>query len=420
MRTAIVSPRLLIVDDDHSARRSLRDLLDRSGFTVAVAGTAAEARRLAAETEPALVILELVLPDGDGLSLIDELRALWPGLPAIIATRYAEPRSIVEAMRRGAAEYLGKPLDPEELLSLCRTATRSRHIASPPRTEVAALPIVGESAAATTLRETITRLARARTAGALFVGEDGTGKTWLAQTLHAASAWRAPGPCLVYPCRGAHAPAIALFGTDGQTPAGGLLVGARGGTLILDDVDHLPEDVQHALLARLERGPGPLLVGLVSASEVRGPLVAWLARATIPVPPLRERHGDVMPLAARFLAATGQRLGRGFKGFSAAAEAELRRRRWPGNVRELRSAVERAAALAAGGAIQPEHLPVPGGDAAPPAWAATGPPRPLREVTEAYIDHVLACTDGNRTRAARLLGVARETLRARLIARAGR
>lgn len=407
--------RVLVVDDDPAARRSLEDILTQAGYEVTGAGSAAEARRLVEGQEPALAVLDLVLPDGDGIRLLEDLRAAWPAMPALIVTGYVETRSVVEAMRRGALDYLAKPVDPEVLLSACRTALarRPRPSTAPPS---APLPIVGDSLAAIRIRESVHHLARTRPAGVLIAGERGVGKRWIAQALHAASGRRA-APCLVYPCTAAHDPVVALLGM-GAPAAGGLLHAALGGTVILEDVEELAPDVQLAVLRRLETVPAwaPMVVGLTRAAGTASPLLAWLARATIAVPPLRERASDVVLLARHFLAGARGGSGRGAGGFTASAEQALLDHTWPGNVRELREVVESAAHACPAGPVRPEHLAI-----ARPAHSGpvsfNGTLTRLREIEDAYIDHVLAATGGNRTRAARILGVARETLRIRMLTR---
>ncbi len=419
MRANTQEPRILIVDDDPVARRTLSDTLTRAGFHVMPAATAAEAVRLASDEEPALAILDLVLPDGDGIELMGSLRATWPALPAIIVTAYVEPRSVVEAMRRGALDYLGKPIDPEVLLSACRTALSRRPTPVAATGRTAEPPIVGVSAESARIREAIGRLARTRPAGVLIAGPAGSGKTWLAQALHGASA-RAQAPCIPYRCAEAYAPQTALFGTPGVTGSG-LVAATQGGTLILDDVDGLDREVQVALLERAERqraAGAPLLIGLTEAQRADGPLVAWLSRARVDVPALAERSADIVPLARHFLAEAARRLGKTIPGFPTEAEHLLLAHRWPGNVRELREVVERAAAAAGDGGIRPELLVFgAGAGGAAPLWAPTGEPRPLREIEDAYIDHVIALSGGNKTRAAHLLGIARETLRTRMLGR---
>lgn len=407
--------RVLVVDDDPAARRSLEDILAQAGYEVTGAGSAAEARRLVEGQEPALAVLDLVLPDGDGIRLLEDLRASWPAMPALIVTGYVETRSVVEAMRRGALDYLAKPVDPEVLLSACRAALarRPRPAAVPPS---APLPIVGDSIAAMRIRESVQHLARTRPAGVLIAGERGAGKRWIAQALHAASTRRA-APCLVYPCTAAHDPALALLGM-GAPPAGGLFQAALGGTVILEDVDQLAADVQLAVLRRLETVPAwaPMVVGLTTAAATTSPLLAWLGRATIAVPPLRERASDVVPLARHFLAAARARSGRAAEGFTASAEHALLDHTWPDNVHELAEVVERAAEACPAGPVRPEHLAIARPVHSEPV-SFNGTLRRLRDIEDAYIDHVLAATGGNRTRAARILGVARETLRVRMLTR---
>src|SRR5213593_1069184 len=173
------SQRILVVDDDAVVRRMLSDTLGRAGYAVAPASCTTEALRVAADQEPALAIVDLVLPDGDGIELLGRLRAASPTLPALVVSAYVEPRSIVEAMRRGAHDYLSKPLDPDVVLSACRSALARRPVMKAP-VRPAELPIVGASAETARVRETLSRLARTRAAGVLIVGDAGVGKTWLA------------------------------------------------------------------------------------------------------------------------------------------------------------------------------------------------------------------------------------------------
>jgi DNA-binding NtrC family response regulator len=408
---------ILVVDDSPTARAGLVEMLQRAGHATIGAASAAEARRAVAVREPGLAVLDLVLPDGDGISLLDELSATWPGLPAVVVTAYVEPRSIVEAMRRGAIEYLAKPVDPDVLVSTVRQALAHRR---PVMEEIDERPepvtIVGESVMTIELRDAVARLGRTRVRGALIVGEDGAGKSRVARALHAAGP-RAGRPCLFLPCDDAQGVERALFGMPGTT--GGLVTAAQGGTLLLDDIDRLEPGTQIRLLEWVERGAGapPLVVGLTTATDADTPLIAWLRRTALTVSPLRDRPRDVLPLARHFLAIAAARTERALTGFTPGAERMLLGHSWPGNVQEVADAVRRAAGLAAGGEVQPEHVAVALGAGGTPAWAASGEPRPLKDIEDAYIDHVLAVTRGNKTRAAKLLGIARETLRTRTLAR---
>lgn len=408
--------RILVVVDDPVAMRTLVDTLTRAGHHVVSASTAADAQRRASQDEPALAITDRVLPDGDGLELLASLHAAWPALPAIIVADTLEPRSIVEAMRRGAVDYLVKPIDPEALLSACRAAAAHRPapagLAAHPAAE---LPIVGVSLETARIRETVARLARTRVAAVLIVGPAGSGRHRVAFSLHAAS--RHHAPCVPYPCREAHEPVTALSGTPG-VEGSGLLAATQGGTLILDDVERLDGEAQATLLAWCDShraATAPLVIGLTTDARATGPLVSWLSRARIEVPPLAQRPADIVVLARHFLADAGRRLGKSFTGFTTDAEHRLLAHAWPGNVRELRETIERSAEGAAGFVIRPEQLIL--GSAAAPVWAPTGSPRPLREIEDAYIDHVIALLGGNKTRAAYLLGISRETLRTRMLAR---
>lgn len=408
---------ILVVDDDPVARRLLTDSLGRVGYTVVAAATAEDARKRAGDEEPALAILDLVLPDGDGIELLGQLRGLWPALPAIVVTAYVEPRSIVEAMRRGAVDYLAKPIDPDVLLSTCRAALARRPapVPLPAAGKTSGPAIVGASPETWRIRETLERLAKSRASGALVVGDHGVGKTFLAHVLHAAGVRRS-APCLLLPCTRTMAPGLALFGS---VVGSGLLAASGGGTVVLDDVERLDEATQTALVQWMDSQRGasaPMLIGLTTDAGASGALVAWLGRARIDVAPLAARTADIVPLARHFVTTAAARHSRAFAGFTTAAEHRLLAHTWPGNVQELMTTMERVAATAAG-TIQPEHLALAEGAAAP-AWVAAGEPRPLREIEDAYIDHVIAVTGGNKTRAAQLLGIARETLRSRTLSKA--
>src|SRR2546425_1290176 len=390
------SARILVVDDDAVVRRMLSDTLGRAGYAVAPASSTTEAPRAAADGGRAPALAPLVLPEGAGIELPGQLRASWPTLPALVVTAYVEPRSIVEAMRRGAHDCLSKPLDPDVLLSACRAALARRPAMKAPARPTE-LPIVGASAETARLRETLSRLARTRAGGVLIVGDAGVGKTWLAGALHAGS-HRHHAPCLLLDCGRAFAPAVALFGADGN---GGLLTAAAGGTLILDDVERLAPAVRAALLDGLEknRGAPPLVVGLTTRAAADGPLVAWLGRARAPVPSLCERPGDILPLARHFLTQAGALHERTFAGFTPDAEHRLLGHGWPGNVRELQETIARIAEGLTGGSARGEHLALATPGPAP-AWMPIGNPRPLKEIEDAYIDHVIVLAGGNKTRAA--------------------
>jgi DNA-binding NtrC family response regulator len=412
----MAKPRALLVEDDPGVRSTLAELLQHAGFEADAVGSAAEARRRVADQAPDLAVLDLVLPDSDGVTLLSDLRTGRPDLRAIMVTGHTDPRSIVAAMRGGALDYLPKPVDPEVFMRLCRSAVADTTASF---ASSAGEALVGGSAWTVRMKETVERLARSRPTGALVSGESGVGKTHLARVLHAATG-RSAHPCLVYACGDSANPSVDLFGA--VTAEGGLTTAVQGGTLIFDDVEKLDARLQERLtnwIASRADAPGgmPLVIGLTTGMRRDAPLLDWLGRVTLGIPPLRERSTDIEPLARHFLAQSAATLGRPFEGFARGAVHRLVGHVWPGNVRELAQAVAQAAQTMPGGALQADHFLAAERDAPGPAWAPAGEPRPLREIEDAYIDHVIGLSGGNKTRAAKILGVARETLRIRLTAR---
>jgi DNA-binding NtrC family response regulator len=412
----MAKPRALLVEDDPGVRSTLTELLQHAGFEADAVGSAAEARRRVADQAPDLAVLDLVLPDSDGVTLLSDLRSGSPDLRAIMVTGHTDPRSIVAAMRGGALDYLPKPVDPEVFMRLCRSAVADTTASF---ASSAGEALVGGSAWTVRMKETVERLARSRPTGALVSGESGVGKTHLARVLHAATG-RSAHPCLVYACGDSANPSVDLFGA--VTAEGGLTTAVQGGTLIFDDVEKLDARLQERLtnwIASRAEAPGgmPLVIGLTTGMRRDAPLLDWLGRVALGIPPLRERSTDIEPLARHFLAQSAATLGRPFEGFSRGAVHRLVGHVWPGNVRELAQAVAQAAQTMPGGALQADHFLAAERGAPGPAWAPAGEPRPLREIEDAYIDHVIGLSGGNKTRAAKILGVARETLRIRLTAR---
>ena len=413
----MAKPRALLVEDDPGVRSTLTELLQHAGFEADAVGSAAEARQRVADQVPDLAVLDLVLPDADGVTLLSDLRTGSPELRAIMVTGHTDPRSIVAAMRGGALDYLSKPVDPEVFMRLCRSAVADTTASS---AATACEALVGGSPWTVRMKETVERLARSRPTGALVSGEPGVGKTHLARVLHATTG-RGAHPCLVYACGDSANPSVDLFGAAASADAG-LTTAVQVGTLILDDVEKLDARLQERLTnwiaSRAEASGGmPLVVGLTTGMRRDAPLLDWLGRVALGIPPLRERSADIEPLARHFLAQSAATLGRPFEGFTRGAVHRLVGHVWPGNVRELALAVAQAAQTMPGGALQADHFLAADRGAPGPAWAPAGEPRPLREIEDAYIDHVIGLCGGNKTRAAKILGVARETLRIRLTAR---
>jgi DNA-binding NtrC family response regulator len=420
---------VLIVDDDDAHRELLRDLLVGEASRIEVAEGGRQALERIATDPPDLVLLDVRMPEMSGIDVLRELRASDSVPPAIVITAFAEVDDAVEAMKLGALDYLEKPVDVSALVELVR-----RHLGSAPTaaTESREIPdgLVFESPLMQSLLDEVERVAPTD-APVLLAGESGTGKEVLAELLHCWSS-RAQRPLVTVNVAALTESLVEseLFGsrkgayTGADRDRTGLIERANGGTLFLDEVGEMPVPMQPKLLRVLETGR-LLPVGddteresdfrLVSATNrdleeeisaggFRLDLYYRIAVVTIEVPPLRERPEDLLPLARSVLSSTAP----GPKQISPAAESLLLAHSWPGNVRELRNAMQRAAILAPGERILPEHLP-PSLLKGEPAAGGT-----LEEIEWRAIREALERCDGNRTQAAKELGISRRKLLYRL------
>ncbi len=421
---------LLVIDDDETVRATLVEFFETFGFTARSAATATEGRRLAAVHAPDVVLLDLRLPDADGILALEALRADDPDLAVIVLTGYADVRTAVRAMQHGAADLLEKPVDLELLAAaVTRAAERGRL-----RQEVAVLRAQGRSDSpvmAPTVSDLIDLAARNPDAPILLQGETGTGKGFIARQIHDRSA-RNQSPFVEINCASLSTTFFEseLFGhergafTDARQAKRGLLEVAGEGTVFLDEIAELSPEVQPRLLKVLEERTFRRLGGVttlrssarvvvathqsladaVAERRFRADLYYRLQVLTITLPPLRERQDEILTMARAMLP----------KGSSLTNDAKdaLARYRWPGNIRELKNTVWRAAILAEGRPIEPVHLGMPGNVATTVttnvATAAT--PRTLEQAEREVIRDALTASGGNRTHAARILGIARSTL----------
>lgn len=427
---------VLVVDDDATLRETLVEFFETFGHTARAASTATEARRMAADHAPDVVLLDLRLPDASGLVLLDALRADDPDVGVIVLSGFADVPTTVGAMQRGAVDVLEKPVDLEALEAAVQRASERGRL----RQELAVLRArdrqveAADVAASSTLPRTFGELvelaARNPDAPVLLQGETGTGKGYVARQIHDRSA-RRDAPFVEINCASLTSTFFEseLFGhergafTDARTAKRGLLEVAGSGTVFLDEVAEMSVDVQPKLLKVIEehafrrlggttalRSSARLIVATneplgaaVEARRFRADLYYRLQVLTIQLPPLRERRDEIAALA-RALLPRGARL-------SEAADAALFAYHWPGNIRELRNTLWRASILAEGGIIGPAHLGLGTGEREP---MATSPDAPrvctLAEAEETAIRAALDAAEGNRTRAAELLGIARSTL----------
>jgi DNA-binding NtrC family response regulator len=443
-----MSERILLVDDDDTLRETLADVLGRD-YLVVQAGDAASALSQARAQAFDLVLLDLRLPDGNGLDVLRQLHELDDRLLVVVMTAYPEVRTAVSALKAGAYDYLNKPFDLDDLRGLVGRALETRRLRSEVERLRAAVPaparlegMIGDSPAFLAMTEITRRIAAAARTPVLIRGESGTGKERIAQAIHGLST-RAAGPWVTLNCS-----AIAeglleseMFGhekgafTDAVASKRGLLELADGGTLFLDEIGDLSLALQPKLLRVIETqsfrrvgGQRELRVDvrfvaatnrdlkeLIRQGRFREDLYYRLNVAGIDVPPLRARREDILPLARHFLGEAAGVMGLREDDIEPAAETRLMNYAWPGNVRELRNVMERALILSGGAAIRAEHLPKELCSAVPClARQGVDVPFALTDLEKQHIQRVLEHTKGNKTRAAELLGITRLTLRNKL------
>ncbi|MBA3936343.1 MAG: sigma-54-dependent Fis family transcriptional regulator [Planctomycetes bacterium] len=452
---------ILIVDDDAAVCWALEQVLRSQGYRVTIAADAAAARRLVRRARPDLVITDVRMPGESGLDLLAGLKQEYPGLPVVVTTAHGTMETAIEAVARGAFDYLPKPLDLDRTLDLVKRALGedTLALAAQPLPDGAAVEatIIGSTPA---MQEVYRRIAAAAATdlGVLVTGDSGTGKELVARALHRFSK-RREGAFIAVNC-GAMPEALVeseLFGhepgafTDAKARKIGRVEAADGGTLFLDEVAELPPAAQVKLLRFLEDqrftrvgGTAELrvdvrviaatnrdLVRLTASGAFRDDLGYRLRVISIALPRLADRLDDLPALVRHILARAASRLGRSLA-LTDDALALLGRHSWPGNVRELKHVLEEAAVLATGGIIAPDHISLPTATGqAPPssslnaALAALSSrlfaqhagevhQRFLAAVEEPLLRAVLARTEGNQLRAAELLGINRITLKKRM------
>lgn len=444
------APHVLVVDDERMIRWSLRAGLEEAGAVVEEAASLAEARRRLQEAWPDLVLLDMRLPDGSGSELLAEALAQDPELPILMITAYGSLEGAVQAMRDGAQDYIAKPFELDELVHKCGAILerhRLRRLTQFQQRRDAPAGIIAES---TALQEVVRFLQRIGASGAstvLLTGESGTGKGLAARVLHQASG-KPDAPFIPVTCTAIPETLLEseLFGhergafTDARETKPGLAELAHGGTLFLDEVGDLPPATQakmltlleersfrrvggtrqHRLEARVVAATNRDLEAEVAAGRFRADLFYRLRVVPVRIPPLRERVADVRPLATSFLTGFAREFSSPARSFSKAAMHALETFAWPGNVRELRNAVERAVLLASTEEIQPGDLPAEVvGSTQGKITSDRFPPLPakgcsLEELEQAWVAEALRRSDGNRSQAARLLGLNRDQIRYRI------
>ena len=453
--------RVLIVDDDAAVCWALERALKAKGYAVIVAADAASARKQVKRQRPDVVVTDVRMPGESGLDLLADLKREHASLPVVVMTAHGTMETAIEAVGRGAFDYLPKPLDLARTLDVLTRALGERPLAASaqPSTPEGESAIIGSTPA---MQEVYRRIAAAANTdfGVLITGPSGSGKELVARALHRHGK-RREGPFIAVNC-GALPEGLVeseLFGhepgafTDAKTVKIGRVEAAQGGTLFLDEVGELPPPAQVKLLRFLEdqrftRVGGVTELGvevrviaatnrdlaaMVATRAFREDLAYRLRVVTIALPPVIDRLDDLPALVRHVLGRAARRLGRGVA-ITDDAMAALMRHGWPGNVRELKHVLEEAAALATGGVIGVDHLSIGAGDGAPAAsgfanlaqavtsaaqrlmthHAGSVHARMIDLMDEPLIRAALAKTEGNQLRAAELLGINRITLKKRM------
>ena len=433
---------LLLVDDDAAFRTVLAGELERLGFRVAGVETGGDALARVAEIEPDVVLLDLRLPDIDGLEVLRGLRASCPSADVIMLTGHGSIDTAIDAIKMGAFDYVAKPCPLEELeVRIQRALERQGLRRRATLLERALTPadigsgLIGEAPAFRRVREMIERVAPTSST-VLITGETGSGKEMVAKLLHARSD-RRERPFVTVECAALQETLLqselfghergAFTGADRAKP--GLFEVAHGGTIFLDEIGEISQATQVKLLRVLDTstfrhvgGTAEIRVdvriiaatnrdleAMVRQNLFREDLFYRLRTITIRLPPLRERVGDVTLLATRFVEILNDRFGTR-KRLSAAALRTLEQHSWPGNVRELLHAVEAALVVCDGAELLPEHFTTLARPASFAPAASAGAPLTLEQMEKMHIVAVLRSTGGHRGHAAQILGISERNL----------
>jgi two-component system response regulator AtoC len=443
--------RILVVDDDTAIRRTFKQHLTEQGYSVATAESAEEALTLLSDVDPALIIADIRMPGMDGIELLRHVRSGTDGVDVLVMTAHEDMETAVTAMKAGAYDYLVKPLDLDEIdrivgRCLAEKSLRRRvgQFSSAEVREHELGQIVGRDPAMIEIYKLIGILSENR-ATVLIRGETGTGKERIAKAIHFNSQ-QADEPFVAVNCTALTESLLEseLFGhvrgafTGAIQGRKGYFELAGAGTVFLDEIGDMSRELQSKLLRVLEErefypvgSERPRLTearviaathcpleDLVRDGSFREDLYFRLRVVEIVVPPLRERKGDVGPLAEHLLARIGDKLHRQIDRISEEAMEMLQSYKWPGNVRELDNTLTRAAVLARGPVIGAEHISLGALSAADKrsssgttgANAAASAPDALATVEADHVRRILERTGGNKRQAARLLAISRQRL----------
>ena len=434
--------RVLVVDDDAQIRMILADRLEASGYVVFQAENGQKALDQVEKRSLDVVLLDIQMPVMDGMEVLSILEKTTPQLPVIVLTAHGSIETAVEAMKRGAADYLPKPCRPDHILLVIERVLGSREL----REEISFLReeldsqyqmVIGESASMKEVMYLAGKVAKSKTT-VLIDGESGTGKQLLARAIHTMSD-RSAGPMVQVTCTTLSEQLMEsdMFGHERGAFTGaikqkkGRFEIAHRGTLFLDEIGDLSPPLQAKLLHALEYGEFQRVGGTdtlsadvrilaatnkdlrkqVEKDEFREDLFYRLNVMSMRLPPLRDRMEDLPPLVNHFVAKHSRAMNKRITGVSPDAMEALRSYSWPGNIRELENVIERAVVLASNGEVGPELIPILTAPSAADEPTVGMPlDQALHQFKRRFISRTLRSTQNNQTRAAEVLKIQRTYL----------
>ena len=434
-----MTTKVMVVDDTETIRDLLSAILQREGYEAILKASAAELIAAFSQPQPDIILLDLVLPDGDGLELLPQIKKQWPDTEVIVLTGHATFDAAVEATKRGAYHFQNKPFDTKTLLLSVERALEHKRLneeASSLRKALAtmsggAAPIF-QSMAMKAIVRTVEKVAPSDLS-ILITGESGTGKEVIADLIHNLSP-RSKGPLIKINCAALPRELIEseLFGsvkgafTGANVDREGLFKQAEGGTLLLDEISEMPIDTQSKLLRVLQEKEVRPVGGrtsyksdcriiastnrqveeAVKSGKLRDDLRYRICAASVHLPPLRERREDITPLANAFLKRYGSQAGREITGFTPEAADALRAFDWPGNIRQLQNEIQRAVLMCEGATVDVRDLSI-----TTMMKQKENPDLTLMEAMERNtIIQMLKETGSNKLETAKRLGIGRQTL----------
>jgi DNA-binding NtrC family response regulator len=440
--------RILVVDDEYLIRWSLQQNLVEHGYDVVMAASAEEGLAILEREEPQLVLLDIQLPGMSGLDLLKRIKEDLPHCEVVMVTATADLSVAVKAMKSGAFDYVPKPFNLDEVRITVDKALETTRL----RSEVTLLKekegvrhgfdsIICRSGVMSQVVSVARKIAESDAATVLLTGESGTGKDLLAQAIHHESA-RSRMPLMPVNCTALPRELLEseLFGhekgafTDAKTLKKGLFELTSGGTLFLDEIGDMDLALQAKLLRFLESksfkrvgGTRDISVDVrvvaatnrdleerIAEKAFREDLFYRLNVIPVNIPPLRDRPEDILPLAEFFLRDFNEELGKSVDGIDKSAIKAMEDYPWPGNVRELKNVLERAMILSTGETLSLDDLALKADVPRPAKKAARTATLNLEEMEKQLIEQALDQSRGNQSKAARLLGISRDTLRYRM------